>query len=129
MATKIEIAQIRWQEIQLARKHFNGCCFCCRRSVITNRKRPKPHTKLSFVGFSFHHLVYRKGEPRRKDYKGKDATWRYKRDVLPYVAKYPNEFLLTDKGCHNIIEKCRNKTKKRSDFMWYLIEAVKRTKT
>lgn len=123
------IARVRINEIMIARKYFNGCCNLCGRSIIIDRKRPKPHTKLDFTGFLYHHLFYFKGEPRRKDYQGPNATWDYKSALIPIILKHPDEFLLLDKGCHKILESCVIKTKRKTDFNERLTNAVRITKT
>lgn len=123
------IARVRINEIMIARKYFNASCNLCGRSIIINRKRPKPHTKMDFTGFLYHHLFYFTGEPRRKDYIGPNATWDYKNALIPIILKHPNEFLLLDKGCHKILESCIIKTKRRLDFNERLTNAVKMSKT
>ena len=123
-----EQALIRWSEITLARKHFNGSCFFCGKSIITNRKRPRPHTKISFVGFLYHHLRYFQGEPRRKDY-GPNGTWEYKKAVLPIIQRHPEDFLLLDKGCHTILEQVLIKYRKYENFMFRLEHGLRMTKT
>ena len=120
--------EIRWKEITLARKFFNGSCHFCGKSIITNRKRPKPHTKLDFKGFQYHHLRYVQGEPRSKDY-GKNAFWDYKKAVLPIVEKHPDEFLLVDRGCHKILELVLIKHRKNPEFILKLDLGVRMTQT
>ena len=121
---------IRWREITLARKYFNGSCFLCKKSIITNRKRPYPHTKISFVGFVYHHKQYFEGDPRRKNYPpGSAGTWPYKRDLLPFVERYHNEFLLLDKGCHKILESVIIKARKYPPFTSRLSLGVDMTDT
>ncbi len=123
-------ARIRWNEIRLARKFFDSKCACCPKSILTSRIRPKPHTILSFVGFLYHHLEYRPGEPRRKDYpKGYTGLWDYKEDVLPFVEKYHDEFLLLCGGCHDLVEQIYRKCKNHPEIMPAIMLAVKLTRT
>lgn len=124
------MARIRWYEIRVALLFFNGKCYGCGKSVLTPRIRPKPHTILSFVGFLFHHLEYRSGEPRRKDYPPSDeGKWNYKEDVMPFVEKHHDEFLLFCKGCHNLVEDLYNKCKTHPERMASIMLAVKLTHT
>jgi len=127
MTTNKEIESIRAEEIRLALKYFNGKASCCSRS-ITKKKRKK--IIKSFMGFQYHHLEYRDGEPRRKNYpKGATGTWQYKRDVLPFVEKYHSEFLLVDTPHHHIIERLYRVYKHHPEWLELIIIAVKRTKT
>lgn len=127
MTTNAEIESIRKEEIRLALKYFDGHCFCCTRSI--HKKKRKKWVK-SFVGFVFHHLEYRTGEPRRKDYpKGASGTWPYKRDVLPFVEKHPNEFLLLCNVHHGILEKNKRIYDRHPDWFWKIILAMLVTKT
>lgn len=123
-------ARIRWWEIRLAMLFFNGKCSGCGKSIITHRIRPRPHTLLSFIGFLYHHLEYRDGEPRRKDYpKGYTGLWDYKEDVLPFVEKYHDEFLLLCGGCHDLVEKIYRKCKNHPERLACIMLAVKLTRT
>ena len=127
MTTNKEIAEIRAEEIRLAEKYFQGKCCCCTRT-ISKTKRKK--IVKSFVGFQYHHLEYRTGEPRRKNYpKGATGTWKYKKDVLPFVEKYHKEFILVDTPHHHIIEKLYRIYKHHPDWLDLIIIAVKQTKT
>ena len=127
MTTNKEIEKIRANEIRIAEKYFDGKCFCCTRSV--NKKKRKVWTK-SFVGFLYHHLEYRDGEPRRRDYeKGATGTWKYKKDVLPFVEKHHKEFLLLCIPHHATLEKLKRISDHHPDWLENIITAVKITRT
>lgn len=127
---KQRIAATRWQEINTALKYFDGKCAVCGKSILIQRLRPKPHTRLDFRGFAFHHLEYRDGEPRRKNYpKGTKGTWKYKKAVIPFVIKHRSEFLLVDRGCHKLIEDIKQKSRTKPQVIPSLMLAVYLTKT
>jgi len=70
------------------------------------------------------------GEPRRRDYpNGSEGTWTYKKAVLPFVERHHDEFMLLDKGCHQILERSILKSRKFEPFPIRLSEAVRLTKT
>jgi hypothetical protein len=127
MTTNKEIQKIRDEEIRLAIKYFSGKCHCCTRTV--HKKKRKKWT-TTFVGFLYHHLEYRNGEPRRKDYqKGASGTWKYKKDVLPYVEKYHDKFLLLCTPHHAILEKLKRISDHHPEWLEAIILSVKMTKT
>ena len=122
-----EVIQIRNDEIKLAEELFNGKCFCCTRSIV--KKKYKKIVK-SFKGFTFHHLEYYTGEPRRKFYpKGATGTWPYKRDVLKIIRKHPDEFLLLCNPHHKVLEDCFKVHKYHPDWFDMIVVGVKRTNT
>lgn len=127
MTTNKEIQSIRDEEIRIALKYFHGKCHCCTRSV--HKKKRKKWT-LSFIGFLYHHLEYRDGEPRRKNYpKGATGTWKYKKDVLPFVEKYHKDFLLLCIPHHAVLEKLKRIYDHHPDWFESIIDAVKKTRT
>lgn len=127
MATNKEIQAIRDEEIRIALKYFDGVCRFCTRSVL--KKKRKKWVK-SFVGFLYHHLEYRDGEPRRKDYaKGATGTWKYKKDVLPFVEKFHDKFFLCCSPHHSVLEKLKRIEKYHPDWFEAIVEGVRLTKT
>lgn len=127
MTTNKEIAEIRAEEIRLALKYFNGKCRCCTRSVW---KKKRKQWITSFVGFVYHHGEYREGEPRRRDYpKGATGTWKYKRDVLPFVEKHHDKFDLLCNVHHSIVEKLLRIYKHHPDWLEAIMDVVRTTNT
>lgn len=124
-----EISAIRNEEIRVSEEIFGGKCWCCTRKITTiSPKRKK--IKQSFKGFTFHHLKYYTGEPRRKFYaKGATGTWPYKRDVLKIIRLHPEEFLLLCNPHHKILEDIYKIFKHHPEWVEALIQAVKMTDT
>ena len=124
-----EISAIRDEEILVAEELFNGKCFACTRKITRITPKTKK-IKKSFKGFTFHHLEYYIGEPRRKFYpKGSQGTFPYKRDVLKIIKLHPNEFVLVCNIHHHTIEDILRIYQHHTDWVSNIMDVVKRTDT
>ena len=130
MTTNKEIEKIRAEEIRIALKWYDGKCKFCTRSVL--KKKRKLWVK-SFVGFLYHHLEYRDGEPRRNNHKkypkGATGTWKYKKDVLPFVEKYHDKFYLCCMPHHSVLEKLKRIEKLHPDWFEAIVNGVRMRKS
>jgi len=55
--------------------------------------------------------------------------WKYKKAVIPYIQKHPEQFILVNKGCHEIIEKNHRLAKTSMTGFYSMIIATLNTKT
>ena len=86
MVTKRDVVNEQMQKVAKKRRFHNRCYVCW-----------KKYGK----GFHFHHLWYVEGEPIYSDYRN---STDYRIDVMPYIRKSPQQFLLLCTAHHRMVE-------------------------
>jgi len=77
-----------------AAKKYHSRCYCCHREFRDTKASKK-------LGWTFHHLFYKEGEPVYSEYKD---SLNYQLALLPFVLKNPSQFLLLCKVHHHYLE-------------------------